>query len=190
MTANEDGNPHTSAQDSFGLIESAERAQWQLCETLETIADGLPTQFDPRAVGEVVVDLRGVFPIHVHIQEQVIFPLLRTQADGIDNVERLLEQCEQEHAVDHGLSLELAECLEDAAGARTVSNPDMLGYMLRGFFEGYRRHIAWERTVLIPLARRRISGEALGEMKSGIAAVRRALEETGGIDYCPIDVPS
>ena len=31
------------------------------------------------------------------------------------------------------------------------NNPEKLGYMLRGFFEGLKRHVAFEQTHLIPL---------------------------------------
>jgi hemerythrin-like domain-containing protein len=35
----------------------------------------------------------------------------------------------------------------------------MVGYMLRGFFEGYRRHIHWEETLVIPFARQVLTEE-------------------------------
>jgi len=64
------------------------------------------------------------------------------------------------------------------ASGRKLDNPDMCGYMMRGFFESYRRHIRWEQTVLLPLARRRLRhGDltALAQVMSGNRAHAPAL---------------
>ena len=35
---------------------------------------------------------------------------------------------------------------------------EALGYLLRSFFENYRRHSAWERTALYPIVRTHLGG--------------------------------
>jgi hypothetical protein len=49
----------------------------------------------------------------------------------------------------------------------------MVGYMLRSFFESYRRHIAWENTIVLPLARARLTGEDLDKLGRAMAGHRR-----------------
>ena len=45
---------------------------------------------------------------------------------------------------------EIVDALEELATVG-VGNIDKLSYMLRGFFEGLRRHIAFEKEHLVPL---------------------------------------
>ena len=40
----------------------------------------------------------------------------------------------------------------------------MVGYMLRGFFEAYRRHIEWENRVVLPLASNKLDADALKKL--------------------------
>ena len=35
---------------------------------------------------------------------------------------------------------------------------EALGYLLRSFFENYRRHSTWERTTLYPIVRKHLGG--------------------------------
>jgi hypothetical protein len=54
-----------------------------------------------------------------------------------------------------------------------VGNPDMVGYMLRGFFERYRRHVHWENTLVMPLARLRLTPEDLDALQAQMSQNRR-----------------
>jgi hemerythrin-like domain-containing protein len=49
----------------------------------------------------------------------------------------------------------------------------MLGYMLRGFFERYRRHVHWENTLIMPIARRRLGPEDLEALSARMEMNRR-----------------
>ena len=49
----------------------------------------------------------------------------------------------------------------------------MLGYMLRGFFERYRRHIHWENTLVMPLARLRLTPGDLEDLSALMESSRR-----------------
>jgi hemerythrin-like domain-containing protein len=85
-----------------------------------------------------------------------------------------------EHVRDEDVSSELLEELTFVAEQGRARNADMLGYMLRGLFEGQRRHIAWENTVVVPAARRLLQQDdlqSLSEMQerapSRLAGFRR-----------------
>jgi cytochrome c553 len=51
----------------------------------------------------------------------------------------------------------------------------MLGYMLRGFFERYRRHVHWENTLVMPLVRRRLTEDDLANLAAIMASNRAAV---------------
>ena len=52
----------------------------------------------------------------------------------------------------------------------------MLGYMLRGYFESRRRHIAWEETVLLPLADTHLTAQQRADMVTVMVANRNQPE--------------
>ena len=53
----------------------------------------------------------------------------------------------------------------------------MVGYMLRSFFESYRRHIHWENAVVLPLARARLTREDIEELGAAMSRHRELGED-------------
>ncbi len=105
--------------------------------------------------------LRTGVPRYITIQERLLFPLLRRRARGKDNIDALIRRITLANDADEGLGYDTADQLEAALARGRHQNPDMLAYMLRGLFEGRRRHISWEGAVVIPLAHRRLKPEDL-----------------------------
>lgn len=154
--------------------------QLELCDALEYIADGLPDSIDRRLVREVIAILAHGLEAHFRAEEQLLFPLLRRRGSGDPSLVAALDQLAMEHVRDEDISSELLEELTFVAEQGRARNADMLGYMLRGFFEGQRRHIAWENAVVVPAARRLLLQEdlqSLSEMQGRapcrLAASRR-----------------
>ena len=87
----------------------------------------------------------------------MLFPLLRRRAPEGSPLRAIMQQLEAEHAADDSFAHELADELQLLADTGLVRNAEMLGYMLRGFFEHQRRHIEWENCVLLPLARQTLT---------------------------------
>lgn len=145
------------------------RQQW-LCDVLETIADGLPGKLECALAAKVAEALRNDVPIHHANEDGGLFPLLARRAQPQDNLEAMVEQLSREHMADDTYSGDLVELLDGIARGQVPSNPEMAGYMIRGFFESYRRHIAFENTVILPLARARLIPEDLEEL---LALMRR-----------------
>lgn len=167
---------------SSGIAEFSCPLEWlehehishaRLCDTLEHIADGLPDAVDPRQCRETLVVLQVDLPLHHKDEETGLFPLLSLRARPRDNLAELLAQLTNEHAIDDSFAQEVAEELELLAIGDRRCDPNTLGYMLRGFFEGYRRHLHWENTVLLPLARRRLTGADLDELLAKMHEHRR-----------------
>ncbi len=126
----------------------------RLCDWLEEIADGLPNQINQDLCAKVSAALKSELRLHHDDEEKGLFPLLRKQAATEPGLFEIINHLTHEHEADESFAVDLIEDLDGMAAGEYPKNPDMFGYMLRGFFEGYRRHIAWENTVLLPLARR------------------------------------
>ena len=135
--------------------------QVQMCDAMERIADGLPDEVDRRLCAQVASCLEFDLPLHHHDEEHALFPLLRQRALPEDGVDKILERLAAEHSSDNDFASEIAEALETLGQGGRPANPEMLGYMLRGFFERYRRHVQWENTLVMPLARLRLTPDDL-----------------------------
>ena len=140
------------------------RKQLELCDALELIADGLPCRIDEKLLRRATGMLSRGLVAHFRFEEEVLFPLLRRRGADDPSLIAALDQLESEHRRDADLSDELAEELETVRRKGKVRNVEMLGYMLRGYFEGQRRHIEWENTVVLPAARRVLSAPDLQDL--------------------------
>jgi hemerythrin-like domain-containing protein len=155
------------------LIEHEHLLQAQLCDSLERIADDLPDNVDRRLCMKVIDSLKFEMPLHHRDEELGLFPLIEKRALPNDNINDVLARLALEHATDESFASELLESLEGLGEGRRLKNPDMVGYMLRSFFESYRRHILWENAIVLPLARSRLTGEDLQELNRAMVSHRQ-----------------
>ena len=153
-------------RNPLDLIASAHAVQAQLCDAMERIADGLPDEVDRSLCAQIASCLQFDLPLHHHDEEMGLFPLLRTRALPEDGLEPILDRLAAEHESDNDFASEIAEALEALGQGGRPSNPEMLGYMLRGFFERYRRHVQWENALVMPVARLRLTREDLDALQS------------------------
>lgn len=124
------------------LKQSFER-QAKLCNDLEAVADSLPAGTDrqfclhlARQIGPVLRDAHAA-------EEQFLFPGILARG-GAAAVERL----RLEHVEDECFGEEVQYELLQLGQGRPVLAPEATGYMLRGFFEGIRRHMHHELELL------------------------------------------
>lgn len=162
-------NDHMCSQEAVSRyhvldwLGAVQERELKLCAILEAIADELPSPLDRALAGPAVPGLRMVVPRHEVIVRQILFPHLRASwPAGAADLDAMIERFSRANAMDILLAHDCADLLEAsmAAGGR-VENADMLAYILRGVFEGRRRHIEWEKAVLIPLAQARLKPEGL-----------------------------
>jgi hypothetical protein len=126
------------------LMQTFKR-QMKLCDDLEAVADSLPSHMDrqfclhlARQIGPILRDAHAV-------EEQFLFPLLAGRdVPGDDVIERL----RLEHIEDECFGEEVQHELMQLGQGRAVIGPEATGYMLRGFFQGMRRHIRQEMELL------------------------------------------
>jgi hemerythrin-like domain-containing protein len=150
------------------IIAEEHALQLELCELLESIADSLPGKFEPALAVIAISILKGSVKAHTKFEEDALFPLLKERLSPDDAVVQALVCLSQEHERDEDIADELVEALKDALKSGAPENPETLGYILRGYFESQRRHIAWEDSVVLPAARKSLTIEDLALLQEWI----------------------
>ena len=161
------------ARNPLDLIAHAHLHQMQICDAMERIADGLPDEIDRRLCGQVASYLQFDLPLHHQDEETALFPTLSQRLRPEDSLADVLDRLASEHSEDTDFAGEIAEALDALAQGGKPANPEMLGYMLRGFFERYRRHVHWENTLVMPIARLRLTSGDMEDIASRMDANRR-----------------
>lgn len=118
----------------------------KVCGALEEIADGLPDNVDRLMCMSVASTLLPMLRNIHRFEEDVVFPAYAAATADPQCVERL----KAEHVEDECFADELTEALMTIGHGASVKNPEALGFMLRGFFETIRRHVAFERDHILP----------------------------------------
>lgn len=123
----------------------------KLCAALEDLADRLPYGVGDDHCLTLAKSLLPILKRAQELEEQQIFPHLRQCYQSDETLPPTLARLEGEHCEDEAFAEELSEHLIAFVQDRKSGNPDLIAYMLRGFFESLRRHIAFEREHLLPL---------------------------------------
>ena len=125
--------------------KEAHDLQLKLCDELEAIADSLPTNIDPikclgvaKCLGAVVKDVH-------RFEEDDLFPTLTGRPEEAGSMAATFERLKFEHLIDESYADDLTERLLYLGHGGLDVNMEATGYMLRGFFEALRRHIAFEQ---------------------------------------------
>jgi hemerythrin-like domain-containing protein len=123
----------------------AHRVLLALCDDLEAIADSLPRHvvaqnciYAGKSLGRLIRD------VHAY-EERWLFPALQARFASSADMTAAIERLKFEHVADECYADDLAERLIDLGNGATSINMEALAYMLRGFFDALRRHIAYER---------------------------------------------
>ena len=124
-------------------LKLAHSEMQDLCEMLEGIADSLPHNLNAGTCAKAVETLEPLVKRLHSFEEQEIFPKYAAANPGSSTME-MLERLREEHCVDECYAEELSDALRRVSSASDPISPDTLGYMLRGFFEAMRRHLAFE----------------------------------------------
>jgi hemerythrin-like domain-containing protein len=192
------GTPHV-----LDILAEEHALQRELCDLLEAIADGLPHRFDRARATVAVSLLEGSLPTHTRLEDEALFPLLLARLPADDPVAATLDLLETDHDRELAVLAEASETLRRAIRDPASLNGEALGYLLRGFFDRLRHHIDLEDRVVLPTARRVLTGAdhvALQGwiMRSGhprccrqsLVTLRRARAGDVVCDTCPDAVPA
>jgi hypothetical protein len=123
----------------------------RFCDQLEILADLLPHGIDER---DCLLLAQNAVPLVLRahaFEEQVVFPYLEKQESLPDSARQSLERLRFEHIGDEDFANEICISLRDYVIHKDKANPEGLSWKLRGFFEAVRRHVSFERELLLPL---------------------------------------
>lgn len=112
-----------------------------LCDGLEMIADDLPRAC-PARCRRAAAELDTLVPEHHAFERDLLSDLLKARQP--DLLERILQQ----HNEDEGLAGEIAEALEALVDGAKEPDPETVGYMLRCFFNSFRRSMLVEELAI------------------------------------------
>jgi iron-sulfur cluster repair protein YtfE (RIC family) len=157
------------------MLERDQRRLLRLCAVLEKVADGLPASRFHKKTGRVLAFLTKSFERHIFLHEKCLFPLIRSLAGAKAAIEPVLAQLEFEHASDHSLVLEISAAFFNDSGSQPGAHVHVLGFLLRSFFENFRRHNSWERNILYPIARQQLAGETVAAQHDALLRVSLGL---------------
>ncbi|MCP5082051.1 MAG: hemerythrin domain-containing protein [Alphaproteobacteria bacterium] len=134
----------------------------KLCNLLEEIADSLPHEVDKSKCQTAINALIQRGQVHHALEETVLFPQMLALAGNDQDLRSTLSRLIDEHRTDEGHSDEVIELLGTLFANKRLENAEAAGYLLRGLFEGLRRHIAFENEHVLPKARELAAGSASG----------------------------
>lgn len=148
-----DAGPAVTRHDG-GLvlqIEEHHKTLLALCAHLEDFADALPDAIDRQ---ECLIMSRALGPMIHRIQEfeeQQVFPLLLAWKAIKPEMTETIDRLKIEHQLDSCYAEDIQDMLRGLGEGRPTLSPDAAGFMLRGFFEAMRRHVAFEQQFVVPL---------------------------------------
>lgn len=153
----QESGPERVKSATEGVGDQRIRAELALCDAIEAAADDLPA-LAPRRAQRLSRALRAlartadIAPINRRLDEIEVAPERRARlADALALLAR-------EERADADLAVELADALDAAAEQPFEDDDDAdnearraaaLGYLMRCFFAGRRRHLDWRRHALV-----------------------------------------
>lgn len=130
----------------------------RLCRELEAVADGLPHEVDRQLCLAIAGRIVPLLEESHAYEEERIFPAFAAAAVPPAVGDASIRRLKAEHVEDECAAQDLADMLSAVGHGSAIDNPEALGFMLRAFFEGVRRHIAFEREHVMPVLARDIPG--------------------------------
>ena len=123
-----------------------------MCEELENIADRLPSNVDELTCLSVAAKLLPLLRLAHEYEESVIFPAYeKLVASTGPNAST--DRLRAEHISDECFAADLTGVLLQIGHGGYVDQAETFGFMLRGFFDSVRRHMAFEAEHIGPIIR-------------------------------------
>lgn len=148
------------------------KAQRSLADLLEAVADSLPDEVNRGSAALAAGLLRERTAGRGVREELALFALMEPRALPDSPLRRAIALARRENIECDGRAIELAEELDALAETGRARNPDALGFMLRAFFDGLRRHLDWVEIAIVPHARDMmgLTGAAPCSTRAGLGA--------------------
>lgn len=130
-------------------MKCAHREKLRLCDALEKLADQLPNvdRLQCLNLANTIVPLMR--DVHRY-EEAVVFPAYEAALTLVEASLSSVSRLRAEHIEDECFAGEVTEALLAIGHGGGTKNAEAVGFMLRGFFESLRRHVAFEREHVLP----------------------------------------
>lgn len=149
--------PISLLQDPLAYIAAEHGGQRALCNLMENVA-GDPG-FDRDAARAILRYLGQDFSRHVRDEEIDLFPLLRKRCLPEDEIDVVLARLNAEHKDEHRLAGDVESQLKELLD-RDVSTLDAaFRERLFQYARSLRNHLALENSVILPMARARLTAD-------------------------------
>jgi hemerythrin-like domain-containing protein len=157
--------PPALLSDPLGFFFAEHFRQRRLCNLMEQLANA--AALDRDLTSGILAFLQDDMVLHVQDEEEDLFPLMRRRCPPEDEIERVLSALTAEHAGDRHLSGLVVEGLQTAlADGRPPSAYAGLREAMVDFARNERRHLALENSVVLPLARLRLTEDDLATLSA------------------------
>lgn len=133
-------------------------SQRRLCLELEGIADALPDLPSDDRIVRICRQLSTYSLRHFPLETELFLRL--TGQSKYHAANRILKEIRYNHAIDALHADDLAVEFKRLSGTSRALHPGELAYMLRCFFDGCRRAIAFEELALLTLGAERMTPAA------------------------------
>jgi hypothetical protein len=127
-------------------LKQAFERQLKLCDDLEAVADSLPLRTDRQFCLHLGRQICRVLSDAHAAEELFLFPVLAER--GGQAGDEIIARLRLEHTEDECFGEEVQHELLQLGQGLPVMPPEAIGYMLRGFFAGIRRHLRHEMELL------------------------------------------
>ncbi|WEZ85050.1 hemerythrin domain-containing protein [Rhizobium sp. 32-5/1] len=139
-----------------------------MCQELEDIADSLPAAVDALSCLSIAAKLLPALQRAHEYEEKVIFPAYEKLAASRGQTIST-DRLRAEHISDECFAADLTGILLKIGHGGPVDQAETFGFMLRGFFDGLRRHVAFEDEHVVPAIRNKtLSNRNAVEGDSGL----------------------
>ncbi len=142
--------PTDRSTDLFEMFCHFQDSQLAMCSELETIADCLPNILNKDVWLKTA---QSIFPLlsKAHgFEELELFPAILERKKDELRFEEVIKRLQSEHHNDEDYAESVAHAIRCYVRDDDHSKAEGLSWMLRGFFESTRRHIAFEREHILP----------------------------------------
>ena len=130
-----------------------------LCDLLEACADTLPVMPSPAQTTVLCQRLTVAIDRYARAGETLLEEMFRREADR-PLAAALLARIRARHAIDDSSAQDLIAALDPESTEPDRFPPEMLGYMLRCFFDGCRRAMDFTELAILALGERRLTRDA------------------------------
>lgn len=124
-----------------------------LCDELENIADCLPANADELRCLSLAEKLLPILRMAHEYEENVIFPAYEKTTAGT-GTSMSVNRLRGEHISDECFAADLTSVLLTIGHGGSIAQVETFGFMLRGFFDSLRRHVAFENEHIVPIIRK------------------------------------